>query len=113
MSKRGIDLYIADIKDSLGKIEEYTIDLTFDKFAKDSKTIDAVVRNLSVIGEAVKNLPQDFKSRYSDIPWTEIMGMRNKVVHEYFGIAAGILWETIKRDLPALREQIEGIKNQK
>lgn len=70
------------------------------------KTIDAVVRNLSVMGEAVNNIPDEIKTKYTDIPWNEIIGMRNKIIHEYFGVDADILWETVKKDLPASKEQI-------
>lgn len=75
-------------------------------FFNDTKTIDAVVRNLSVIGEAVNNIPDEIKIKYQDIPWDEIIGMRNKVIHEYFGVDADILWETIKTDLPIFKKQI-------
>jgi uncharacterized protein with HEPN domain len=110
MSKREPHLYLQDIKDSVANIEEYTKDLTFDYFEKDHKTVDAVVRNLSIIGEAVKNLPEEIKLQYPDIPWHEIMGMRNKVIHEYFAVIEDTLWKTIKEDLPVFKEQINSIK---
>lgn len=106
MSKREVRLYLIDIKDSIGKIEKYTKDLTFRKFCHDSKTIDAVVRNLSVIGEAVQNIPQDVKTKNPAIPWKEAAGLRNKVIHEYFGMDEEILWKTIKEDLPSFKKQI-------
>ena len=109
MSKREVYLYITDIQDSIQKIEEYTKNLTFDDFLKDRKTIDADVRNLSVIGEAVKNIPEDTKLEYPDIPWNEIIGMRNKFIHEYFGIDEEILWKTIKEELPIFKDQIKKI----
>lgn len=110
MSKRDPDLYIEDIKDSINRIESYTESMDFDDFVKDSKTIDAVIRNLSIIGEAVRNLPDELKSDHPDIPWKEIIGMRNKVVHEYFGVDEEILWETAKKDLPGFKKQIDRIK---
>jgi len=106
MSKRGIKLYTEDIRDSIEKIEKYTKDLTFAKFNEDIKTIDAVVRNLSIIGEAATNIPDEIKSKYPDIPWVEIISMRNKVIHEYFGVEKSILWETIKKELPVFKKQI-------
>lgn len=106
MFKREAKLYLEDIKNSIEKIEKYTKSLTFKKFVKDFKTIDAVVRNLSIIGEAVNNMPQEIKDQRPDIPWDEIIGMRNKVIHEYFGIDEDILWATIKNDLPYFKEQI-------
>ena len=69
MSKRGIKLYIEDVRDSIAKIEKYTMGLDFNTFVKDEKTIDAVVRNLSIIGEAVKNFPDELKSKYPQVPW--------------------------------------------
>ncbi len=110
MSKRDPNLYFEDISDAVDRIEEYTQGLSFNDFSKDHKTIDAVVRNLSVIGEAVGNLPEQIKQTHTDIPWNEISGMRNKIIHEYFGVDEEILWETIKKDLPPLRIQIEKIQ---
>jgi|SRR3989338_2200821 len=107
MSKREAELYIEDIEEAIRKIEEYTKDLTFDDFVKDGKTIDAVIRNLSIIGEAANNIPDEIKNQNSDIPWGEIAGMRNKVVHEYFGVDEEILWKTIKEDLPIFKKQVE------
>jgi|SRR3989344_1917318 len=106
MSKRGIKLYIQDINDSIARIGNYIKDLTFDEFVKDDKTIDAVIRNLFVIGEAVRNIPEEVKLKNSDIPWDEIIGMRNKIIHEYFGVEEDILWKTIKEDLPEFKEKI-------
>lgn len=109
MSKRGIRLYTEDIRDAIKKIEKYTKDLDFYTFVKDEKTIDAVVRNLSIIGEAVKNFPNELKSKYPQVPWKEIAGTRNKAIHEYFGIDEDILWKTIKEDLPPFKKQISEI----
>ena len=86
MSKRGIKLYLEDIKDSIRKIEKYTLGVGLDKFSRDEKLVDAVVRNLSIIGEAVINIPKEIKGKNPDVAWKEIKGMRNKVIHEYFGI---------------------------
>jgi uncharacterized protein with HEPN domain len=110
MSKRDAALYLEDISESIKRIENYVTGLTFEEFARDKKTIDAVVRNLSVIGEAVKSIPEEIKSKHSDIPWNEIIGMRNKVMHEYFSVAEDILWETIRKNLPSLKEKINQIK---
>lgn len=106
MSKRTIKLYLEDIKDSIGKIEKYTKGLDLDKFSKNTMLLDAVVRNLSIIGEAVRSIPKEIKVKYPDVAWKEIKGMRNKVIHEYFGIDEDILWETIKKDIPIFKKQI-------
>jgi hypothetical protein len=108
---RGINLYLQDIVDSIEKIEQYTSNLFFDAFAKDRKTMDAVVRNLEIIGEAAKNIPENTKTQHPNIPWQEMIGMRNKVIHEYFGISAEILWETIKNDIPLLKASIAALRN--
>ena len=109
MSKRGIKLYLEDIKDSIRKIEKYTRGVGLDKFSRDEKLIDAVVRNLSIIGEAVINIPKEIKGKNPDVSWKEIKGMRNKVIHEYFGIDEEILWKTIKEELPIFKDQIKKI----
>ena len=106
MSERGVALYIADILEAIKKIELYTAGMSSDAFQRDSKTIDAVVRNVEVIGEAVNHLPADLKSRHPNIPWRLIAGARNKAIHEYFGIDVSILWQTIQEDIPMLKKQI-------
>ncbi len=106
MSKRGIKLYLEDIQDSIRKIEKYTRGSDFEKFSRDEQMIDAVVRNLSIIGEAVRNIPKEVKAKNPNVAWNEIKGMRNKVVHEYFGIDEEILWKTIQDDLPIFKKQV-------
>lgn len=73
---------------------------------KNEKTVDAVVRNLEIIGEAAKNISQEFESKFPEIPWKEMISMRNKVSHEYFGVDSEILWETVTKDLPLLKEKL-------
>lgn len=107
MSKRDVALYLSDILSSIKKIEEYTSGLTWGKFSKDDKTIDAVVRNLEIIGEATKQMPDTFKEKHTDVPWRKIISMRNKVIHEYSGVDVEILWQTIQEDLPELKRLIK------
>lgn len=107
MSKRDTALFILDILDSLEKIKDYTLGITFDDFAHNNEKIDAVVRNLEIIGEAARNISIDIKNKYPDIPWEKMVTMRNKVLHEYFGVDEEILWQTINKDLPLLKEQIK------
>lgn len=109
MSKRDAVLYLQDILISIQRIEEYTKDLSAKDFEKDWKTIDAVVRNLEIIGEAARNIPENLIEEYPDIPWNSMVSMRNKIMHEYFGVDTEILWKTIKDDLPPLKKQIEKI----
>ncbi|MFH1877488.1 MAG: DUF86 domain-containing protein [Candidatus Omnitrophota bacterium] len=108
--KRAPELYIADIVTSIKKIEKYTKDMLFEEFKKDDKTVDSVIRNLEVIGEAAKNLKKHCKDIYPDIPWQVMISMRNKVIHEYFGIDLSILWSTIKYDIPHLKRNIVKLK---
>ena len=109
MSKRSIRLYVDDIQESISRIEAYTTTLTFEAFQEDKKTIDAVVRNLEIIGEAARNIPESIQSKHPDIPWHEIIGMRNKIIHEYFGIEKETLWKTIQDDLPQFKKRIEAL----
>ena len=107
MSKRKPLLYLQDILTSLLRIEDYTRNLSFDDLNDDWKTIDAVVRNLEILGEAARNMPEELVEEYPDIPWSRMISMRNKVLHEYFGVDLVILWKTIQEDLPFLRKQIK------
>ena len=110
MSERSVSLYIADIKDAIKKIEKYTKGLTLNSFGKDAKTIDAVVRNIEIIGEAAKHIPHEIRLKYVQVPWKEIIGARSKMIHEYFGVDTDILWKTIKEDIPFLKKQISTLK---
>lgn len=103
---RSVRLYLEDIKQSIVKIQKYTFNVSLASFLKDEKSVDAVVRNLSVIGEAAGKIPVEFKSDNQEIAWKEIAGMRNKIIHDYFGVDLEILWKTIKEDLPVLKKQI-------
>ena len=100
MSKRSPGLLIEDIWESIEKIERYTEGMTEDSFQSDEKTIDAVVRNLEIIGEAVGRLPKEFIDQHSKIEWAKIKGLRNRIVHEYFGVDIQIIWQILKKDLP-------------
>ena len=95
MSKRIPLLLIEDILESGNLILDYTKNMSFDDFIEDQKTIDAVIRNFEIIGEAVNRLPEEFKNSYTDIDWVMIRGFRNRIVHDYFGIDYSIVW-TIK-----------------
>lgn len=102
MSKREPTLLVEDIIDSAIKILEYTDNLSFEEFINDSKTVDAVIRNFEIIGEAANRLPGEFKDKYSDIDWHRIRGFRNRIVHDYFGIDYSIVWEIKGSFLPHL-----------
>ena len=93
---RTANLYIKDILDSIKSIREYINGLTFEEFCGKKIVIDAVVRNFEIIGEAAKNTPKNVKSLHREIPWKEMSGMRNKMIHEYFGVDLHIVWKTIQ-----------------
>ena len=99
-------VYLMHIRDCLTRIAEYTQDGR-EAFFADTKTQDAVIRNLEVIGEAVKNLSQAHRDAHPDIPWKRIAGLRDLLIHRYFGVKLDTVWEVIERELPNLRQAIE------
>jgi uncharacterized protein with HEPN domain len=103
---RNLRLYIDDIIDSIEKIEQYTQGLDEEEFLDNTQIQDAVFRRLEIIGEAVKNIPDDFRSRYPDISWRRIAGLRDILIHEYFGVNARRAWKAIKDDAPKLYREI-------
>ena len=109
MSKRDTKLLVADILESALKIIAYTKDLNFDQFSTDSKTVDAVIRNFEIIGEAANRLPPDFKNMYSSIEWQRMIGFRNRIVHDYFGIDYSIVWQIKETFLSTLIDQLKSI----
>jgi len=107
MRKVGFRVYIQDILEAIQRIDEYLTGITFEEFSKDNKTIDAVVRNFAVIGEAAKNVPVSVKRKHPEIAWKRMSGMRDKVIHQYFGVDPHILWDTSKIDLPASKQLLK------
>jgi uncharacterized protein with HEPN domain len=102
MPRRGWKLRISDIVEAIENALDYSAGMTFEQFVDDRKTIDAVVRNFIVIGEAASHLSDDFIENHPDLPWREMRDMRNIVVHEYFGVDNLIVWETLQKNLPPL-----------
>lgn len=101
--------YIEHILQECNFLIEQSREITFEDFIKDPVLIRAFERSLEIIGEAVKNLPTSFKEKYKEIPWKQIAGMRDKLVHEYFGVDYKLLWETVRVYVPELKRQIEEI----
>lgn len=109
MPKRGDKEFLLDIIEAIKRIELYTKELSYQDFLKKIETQDAVVRNFEIIGEAVKNISKNLKTKYNNLQWKEIAGMRDKVIHFYFGVNWDIVWKAAKDSLPQLKEKIEGI----
>jgi uncharacterized protein with HEPN domain len=101
---RDYKLYISDILEALERIQEYTKNMTYKDFKQSNITIDAVVRNLEVIGEAARKLPSEIKSKSPDIEWHKIVALRNILTHEYFGINTKIVWDVVQNKLKPIGE---------
>lgn len=106
-------MYLDDIILSMSRIAEYIEGLSFDQFKKDYKTVDAVIRNFEIIGEAANKVPDTIKEKYPEVPWSEMYLLRNKVSHEYFGIDYDIIWDVITNELPKNMNQIAVILREK
>ena len=109
MSKRPVDFFVNDIRESIDRIGEYTRGMSLEDFAKDQKSIDAVARNLEIMGEAANRLPDEYKESHSEIEWFKIVGLRHRIVHEYFGVDLEIIWRILQKDLPELRRSLSQI----
>jgi len=108
MKKEFLD-YVEDIIEATEDAISFVKEMEYDDFAKDRKTVYAVVRALEIIGEAVKKVPLRVRNRYPRIPWKEIAGMRDKLIHEYFGVDLKRVWKTVKEDVPNLKPLFEEI----
>ncbi|MHB9154497.1 MAG: HepT-like ribonuclease domain-containing protein, partial [Endomicrobiales bacterium] len=104
MKKRNYSDYLQDIVDSCSDVQEFIKGISYDDFVKDKKTKSATIRAIEVIGEAVKNIPAVFRSKHPGIPWKQIAGMRDKLIHEYFGVDTKVLWKTAKEDVPIIKD---------
>ena len=100
---REYKLYIEDILNSIKSIEDYTKNYTYDNFAKNKLVVDGVVRNLEIIGEAVKEIPAETKKRYKEIDWKKVIGLRDVITHRYFGVDVDIIWDIVKNKIPNLK----------
>jgi uncharacterized protein with HEPN domain len=99
--------YLEDIQDAITKGMNFVENISFDEFLKDEKTQYALIRAIEIIGEASKKISDDLKSKYTSVPWSEISGMRDKLIHDYFGVNEEVVWQTAKEDLPMLKTKIE------
>ncbi len=110
--KRELELFIEDILESIKLIEKYIGNTSKVSFGNNQKLKDSVIRRLEIIGEAVKNIPNNFKEKYPEVPWKKIAGLRDIITHTYFNIDLDITWEIIKKDLPDLKERMLKIKKE-
>lgn len=106
MKHRSGSLYLEDILQAMNRVEEYVRGFSYDDFLEDSKTVDAVIRNLLVIGEAAGKVPKAVRARHPEIPWSNMTGLRNILVHDYFGIDLTIVWRIVTKNLPATKPLI-------
>ncbi len=109
--KRHYSLFFEDTIDAMNKIENYIEGLDFDSFAHNNMVVDAVIRNLEIIGEAIRNIPDNFIDKYPDIPWKRMIGLRNIVIHTYFGIDLENIWKIIAENIPEVKPKIVEILN--
>ncbi len=112
MPSRDWKLRIQDILESIEAVEGYVSGMSFEEFMHDRRTIDAVVRRFTVIGEAANHVPGEICTRHPEIPWADMRAMRNFVVHEYFGVDEQTLWDTIHEDLPGIVEPLQRVLEQ-
>ncbi|MBU1261026.1 MAG: DUF86 domain-containing protein [Planctomycetes bacterium] len=106
---RHTELRLLDILDAIERIFSYAKGMSYKSFLADQKTQDAIVRNIEIIGEAARGIPKTFRADNPQIPWDEIIGMRNIIVHHYFGILIDVVWDIVKKELPKLKKQIKSI----
>jgi len=106
------DYVCFDILNSVDEIEEFTEGMSFEEFAEDKKTINAVIRGLKVLGEAAKKIPDNIRKRHPEIPWTRMAGMRDKLIHQYFGVDLETVWVVVQKELPPLKPCIQKVWNE-
>ncbi len=107
--KRDYRDYLEDILAAIDESAEFTRDISFEEFVKDRRTVNAVVRTLEVLGEAAGRIPDHLRAKAPGVPWKYMAGMRNKLIHEYFGVDLSIVWTVIRSELPPLRPEIEHV----
>jgi uncharacterized protein with HEPN domain len=112
--KHDPSVFLKHIRDSITDIENYTQDVDLQSFLTytNKEKQDAVVRRIEIIGEAVRNLPEDFRQEHPEVPWHQIAGMRHKLVHEYFGVDLELVWQVVRHDLGLLKKHVEELLKQ-
>jgi len=109
MSERTDREFLSDIQEAIRRMREYTVGMTYQAFLEDTRTQDAVIRNLEIIGEATKNLSKDLRKRHPHVPWKGMAGVRDRLIHHYFGVNLDIVWQIVTDELPKVASQVESI----
>ena len=107
--KKDDTVYLRHILDAIELIEEYTKEMSENEFLSNSMAHDAVVRQIEIIGEAARNISDNFRVLHPNLPWGKMVGIRNKIIHEYFNVNFAIVWDTVQEDLPVLQETIKSV----
>ncbi|MDI6788708.1 MAG: DUF86 domain-containing protein [Planctomycetota bacterium] len=107
--KRDISIYLKDAIENMEQAEAFIKNITYNKFAKDRKTHYAVIRCIEVIGEAIKHIPESIRQKYPHVPWKDMAGMRDKVIHFYFGVNLKRVWQVVKNDIPRIKPHIKTV----
>jgi uncharacterized protein with HEPN domain len=109
MSERADRDFLSDIQEAVRRIHAYTAAMTYEAFLADIKTQDAVIRNLEIVGEATKSLSVELRDRYPEVPWKAMAGVRDRLIHHYFGVNLDIVWQIVASELPHLAMQIDEV----